>query len=172
MLTYMKDCHLDTIALILKEGIEHERRLKTAGKWNPTKKQGSIFATKEVKQDEVNQEQKGGGKQSGTKPTHDRSGNPINRHPPKTNEPHERQNKLTKCSEYWCGNPKCSRWGNHLTNDHTAWFEKLRDNRKAHKNNKKGKETVKEDNKVEESIGGALKVPRGNFVEQCSNSNF
>jgi len=94
----------------------------------------------------------------GTKPTHDCSGNLINCHPPKMNESHEHQNKLMKHSEYWCGNPKCSRWGNHLTNDHVAWFEKMCDNWKARNNNKKGKDTAKEESKVEESIGGALKV--------------
>jgi len=168
-LTYMKDRRLDTIASILKEGTDHEKRLKTAGKWNPTKKGGSVFATKEVKGKEIKQEEAKQDKKGGKKPTHDRSGNPIDRHPPKVNENHERVNKLTKRTEYWCGNPKCSRWGHHLMKDHTAWWDKIKE---ARKGRKKDKEPKTDEVKTEEAIGGALKVPRGNFLEQCSDQNF
>jgi len=82
-----------------------------------------IFATKEVKEEEGKQQDKKGGK----KQTHNCSGSPIDRHPPKTNDSHERVNKLTKRNKFWCGNPKCSCWGNHLTKDHAAWCNKIKE---------------------------------------------
>jgi len=61
------------------------------------------------------------------------------------------------------------RWGQHLTKDHTAWWDKIKE---ARKGRKKDKEPKTDEVKTEEAIGGALKVPRGNFLEQCSDQNF
>jgi len=79
------------------------------------------FYHKKVKEEE------GKHKKGVKKPTHNCSGNPIDWHPPKTNDLHEQVNKLTKCNEFWCGNPKCLCWENHLMKDHAAWHNKIKE---------------------------------------------
>ena len=50
----------------------------------------------------------------------DKKGNKIDRTPPKKGESHERTN-AKGYKEFWCGNPKCCRWGSHPTKDHDKW---------------------------------------------------
>jgi len=164
-LASMKDPRLDTIESIIAEGQAYERKLKDIGKWNPTKKQGSVFQAKiEDKVETDATKKKDVDKNGNTKRlTHDKAGNPIDRHPPKANESHERVNAHTKKSKLWCGNPKCSRWGNHLTKDHDEWKKKFHEMMKK----KQAKKTNKVEDKNKECVtqaGGPLTIPRGNFV--------
>ena len=66
----------------------------------------------------------------------DKRGNKIDRTQPKAGEPHERTNEKG-FKEWWCGNPKCRRWGNHSTDKHKQW----NDNWKNWKNNDVKKES-------------------------------
>jgi len=119
------------------EGQDTERRLKGENRWNPTKKQGAVFwgAEKEQKEDKQKNKDKDKANKE-KKPTHDRHGNPIDCHPPKSGEPHKRTNSLTGKEELWCGNPKCQRWGSHDTPSHADWFERLHAKRKKGKDSK------------------------------------
>jgi len=98
--TLVSVCHpdLESVSTILMEGQNTERWLKSEGRWNPTKKQGSVFLgankdkekkgdKQDVKKEKANNDKK--------PPTHDRNGNPIDHHPPKSGEAHKRTNALT-----------------------------------------------------------------------------
>jgi len=96
----------------------------------PNKKQALVFMGKETqKQDSVKtevKEQKGSGKDKTKKPTHDKGGNLIDRHPPKPNDSHEHINSLMKRTELWCGHEKCHHWGNHVSKNHDEWHKKFK----------------------------------------------
>jgi len=169
-LASMQDPRLNTIESIINEGQAYERKLKDIGKWNPTKKQNSVFLSKgseKVEVDGAKKPQANGNDNKDKKLTHDKAGNPIDRHPPKANESHERLNALTKKTELWCGNPKCSRWGNHLTKDHAEWKKKFREAMKK----KQAKKSDDKDKGLESTAqsGGALTIPRSNFVGTVGN---
>jgi len=164
-----QDVRLNTIESIIEEGQHFERHLKNDGRWTPTKKQTSVFmAGKETsKQEPVkpNEEKQGGGGKKTKKPTHDKAGNPIDRHPPKTNESHERINSLTNKTELWCGHEKCCRWGNHVSKDHDEWRKMFKASMKKWQDKKKGdmdEEKKKEAEKTQ--TGTPLTIPRSNFV--------
>jgi len=151
------------------EGQNTERRLKSEGRWNPTKKQGAVFLgathTKKPPADNPNSGE-AITKPPKKPPTHDRHGNPIDRHPPKNGESHKRTNSLTGREEQWCGNPKCQRWGSHETQGHAEWFEKLRTKRNKSKNkDHKDKNKDKSDGKGNPPPQPTLQIPRANFAE-------
>jgi hypothetical protein len=59
-----------------------------------------------------------------TPKTHDASGNPIDRVPPKAGQSLTRH--LNGRTDHWC--PKCKRWGNHLEDGHDPFWEQFRKN--------------------------------------------
>ncbi len=152
---------LESVSSILQEGQDTERQLKKEGQWNPTKKQGGVFlgADKDKKDDKQPHKDKDKDKDKTKKqPMHDRNGNPIDRHLPKSGEAHKHNNSLTGKEEHWCGNPKCQRWGSHGTQSHAEWFEK------SQAKKKKGKEG-KDDKKTNDKQGTTplLQIPRANY---------
>jgi hypothetical protein len=67
--------------------------------------------------------------------THDRSGNLIDRTPPRAGEAQERT-KDGK-TEHWCG--ECGRWGNHSSGQaHTDWVKKMRELKEKFRGRGKG----------------------------------
>ena len=156
----MNDPRLATLESIIQEGQDLERNLKNEKKWTPTKKQSSVFMTQDGLKSDVSkktEDDKKGKSDKKKKPTHDKAGNPIDRHPPKANDSHERVNSLTKKTERWCGNEKCCRWGNHLTKDHDEWKKKFKASMKKRQDKTKGKDEGKTDEKKPE--GAPLTVP-------------
>jgi len=170
MLASMDDPRLNTVESILQEGTKTQRRLITQKAWHPTSKAGSVFSTKhednskkpsieKPKPTTPKKEKEKEKEKKKDRPTHDRLGNPIDRHPPKSGESNQRENALTKKTESWCGNPKCQRWGNHVTTGHDEWYKKMCESRKKRNEKKEKKPEVA---KIPE--GGALTIPRANFV--------
>jgi len=169
MLASFDDPRLEAVETIFLEGFKVQRRLQTQKAWHPTTKAGSVFMGAVTPAPAEGP--KKGPKQIPQKPgnevtkkersTHDRLGNPIDRHPPKKGEPHERENALTKKKESWCGNPKCQRWGNHVSSGHDEWYKKMCESRKKFKA-KKGEEKKPEG--VKPPAGGALTIPRANYA--------
>ena len=62
-------------------------------------------------------------------PTHDWKGNVIDRTPPNQGESQTQTNSSTNNKEFWCNNQRCKRWGNHSTDRHDSWFEKMKKQR-------------------------------------------
>jgi len=165
----MQDQRLNSVESIIEEGQYFERHLKNDGRWTPNKKQSSVFMGKETPKQEPSKpevkEQKGSGKDKTKKPTHDKGGNPIDRHPPKPTESHERVNSLTKRTELWCGHEKCQRWGNHVSKDHDEWRKKFKASMKKRQETKKGEVDADKKKEAEKpQVGAPLTVPRSNFV--------
>ena len=112
---------------------------------------------------------------------HDRSGHPIDRTPPKQGEPKSRKHPTTGTEEFWCGNPRCSRWGNHPTARHEEWFAELKAHGRTRQNKKKddddGNEdrnqaplTMDDDDGNEDRNQAPLTMPRSNFGQVVSGS--
>ena len=156
------DPRLATISSIIHEGTLKEGSFKSRGLWNPVKKKGAAF---HARTDEKggNGNDKSGVK--GAKPTHDRSGRPIDRTPPKQGEPKSRKHPTTGMEEFWCGNPRCSRWGNHPTAKHEEWFAELKARGCTRQNKKKDDDDGNEDRNQ-----APLTMPRSNFGQVVSGS--
>jgi len=173
-LTSIQHPCLNNISTLLMEGQNTERRLKSEGHWNPTKKQGAVFLGAANKKQPNDNPNSGDTVPKPPKkpPMHDRHGNPIDCHPPKNGKSHQCTNSLTGREEQWCGNPKCQRWGSHETQGHAEWFEKLstkcnKSKNKDHKDKDKNKD--KSDRKGNPPPQPTLQIPRANFAETIGN---
>jgi hypothetical protein len=100
--------------------------------------------------------------------THDKRGFPIDRTPPGPNDPNPRPHPSGKGQQWFCANPYCQRWGNHPTEDHDAWRERLRTRRKAQQeaaasSTPQTEPTAAEtpDTSSTTPSGNPLRVPRG-----------
>jgi len=108
MLASFNDPCLEEIETILLEGTKMQHCLQTQKAWNPTTKMASVFmvanppAIEETKKPDTkvktHPKKPDANKEAMKKecPTHDRLGNPINRHPPKTGESNQKENALMK----------------------------------------------------------------------------
>jgi hypothetical protein len=153
----MNDQRISDFSATLKEAASKYESLMGEGVWPQDKqKQTSIFSTQQTgplpgqestpqldtKQliDALVAATKSGiasnTPKASPKPTHDRSGNPIDRTPPRAGEPSERT-KDGK-TEYWCSD--CGRWGNHSSGKpHTEWVAKMKSLREKFRGKGKGK---------------------------------
>ena len=105
--------------VLLKEAEKVYLRLEYEGHWHPRVKKGATFSVS-GERPKSNTTPTG----STAKPTHDKSGNAIDRTPPGNGAPQERK-KGTK-TEHWCGHERCGRWGNHPTSKHDEWVSQLK----------------------------------------------
>ena len=136
---------------LLKEGETIYRELEFDGRWTPRTKRGSSFNASKGTKPNSNSQQ---GKETAVHTT-DKAGRVIDRVPPKSGEASTRT-KDGK-TENWCGHPKCNRWGNHLTEDHSTWYNNMKAKWKKFKNNKKDSTKANQSNTNETAASGEPK---------------
>jgi hypothetical protein len=171
ILMTIQDPKLDSVESILQERQTLERCLKSLGKWNPTKKQPSIF---NMKTDEPKHETP----KETPKRTHDHAGNPTGCRPPSKGEPHSHMNPISKREEHWCRHQTCGRWGSHERKNHAVWAEKFEAFCKKKQEVDQTKNTPKIENKqsitkAPPSPQAALTMPQNNYFSNATNgTNF
>jgi hypothetical protein len=152
--------------------------LKHQGKWSSRAlKQQATFMAKQCanlvtegtsgQQGSSNNQNSDGGQQL---KTHDRFGNPIDRTPPVCGQPHTKKDSAGK-EMHWCGDPSCQCWGNHNTDGHKEWKEKMKARFKKRKEQHQQCQNNQGSN-PSESTAGPLMMPRASYNHTAGSDPF